>query len=312
MLIQAFLSNPRVDVSAQSATGSTAFHEAVRASCSSWRRDPQRLKGLCQAFLSCDRVDVNARNFGGKTPLHYSAEQYDGVGDTTAVLLSSPRVDPDARDDEGATALHLAIQRARLGVVRILAKSERVNMNIKDEIGNTPLHYASMHGSPFAEELLDVLLSNPKLEVNLKDNNGRTPLHIAALRGCSASVIRLCADTRVDLNATDYRGQTPLTYATQGSLVVTMLLIECPNVELNARDADGYTPLHLAILGDRQWAVKALCAKPDRLDFGIVDSYGRSPWELAKRMSLIWAMDELERCMHAQGGAQEVHGAGSA
>eukprot|EP01130_Rhizamoeba_saxonica_P001452 TRINITY_DN1130_c0_g1_i2.p1 TRINITY_DN1130_c0_g1~~TRINITY_DN1130_c0_g1_i2.p1 ORF type:complete len:143 (-),score=31.94 TRINITY_DN1130_c0_g1_i2:32-460(-) len=53
----------------------------------------------------------------------------------------------------------------------------QVNFNQQDDFGNTPLHYACAGGHPGAVE---ILLGAPNVDINITNFQGDTPLHRAA------------------------------------------------------------------------------------------------------------------------------------
>ena len=57
--------------------------------------------------------------------------------------------------------------------------------------------------------VLRLLLDHPRIDVNVKTAENKTPLHIAALWG-NEDALGLLVEQGANLNARNYRGQTPL------------------------------------------------------------------------------------------------------
>lgn len=89
--------------------------------------------------------------------------------------------------------------------------------------------------------------------------NGRTSLHRAVILN-KVLGLRRCSEGRLDSNARDNRGWTPLHIAaSMGRTEATQVLLSS-GAEPNARDCDGFTPLHYAALRGNPDLVKALLA----------------------------------------------------
>jgi ankyrin repeat protein len=128
----------------------------------------------------------------------------------------------------------------------------------------TGLHLTAYFG---LQEAANVLLATGKVDVDAKDNRGRTPLWWAAKSGHEA-VVKLLLDTgKVDADSKDKDGQTPLWWAAaNGHEAVVKLLLETGKVDADSKDKDGQTPLWLATTNGHEAVVKLL------LDTGKVDA----------------------------------------
>ncbi|KAH8712240.1 hypothetical protein GQ44DRAFT_598742, partial [Phaeosphaeriaceae sp. PMI808] len=108
--------------------------------------------------------------------------------------------------------------------------------------------------------IVKLVLDTGKVDVDAKDNNGWTPLSRAAEGGHEA-VVKLLVDTgKVDIDAKDKRhGQTPLLRAaTGGHEAVVKLLVDTGKVDVDAKDNNGRTPLSRAAEGGHEAVVKLL------------------------------------------------------
>jgi uncharacterized protein len=108
--------------------------------------------------------------------------------------------------------------------------------------------------------------------INSKDRtSGEGALHIVAERKDSLYLRVLLAQSEINVNLTDRRGNTPLLVAVQANWEegVTRLIRARANV--NLANAGGETPLISAVLQHNEPIVRALLeagADPDKADFG--------------------------------------------
>ncbi|KAF2496560.1 hypothetical protein BU16DRAFT_507020 [Lophium mytilinum] len=86
------------------------------------------------------------------------------------------------------------------------------DITVVDDTGRTPLYYAARNGHHIA--VVKLLLTDERVQVNAFDSAGQTPLGIGLRRGTEEVVKLLLADERVDVNAVDSEGRSPLTLAT--------------------------------------------------------------------------------------------------
>ncbi|XP_015191961.1 NF-kappa-B inhibitor delta isoform X2 [Lepisosteus oculatus] len=163
------------DVNACDVKGQTALHLAATYGF------PQVMQAILSMGLN---VDLEARNFEGLTPLHCAAISH---GSTVKALCATPGL-PDAALQNQAedklicvqlllgcgasllsqdiksnkTVLHLAVKDGNLSLVQYLLGLSYHDMhtfvNMKAH-GNTALHMAAgLHGHPYQEEMIQVLL----------------------------------------------------------------------------------------------------------------------------------------------------------
>ncbi|KAF5323839.1 hypothetical protein D9611_008234 [Ephemerocybe angulata] len=131
------------------------------------------------------------------------------------------------------------------------------------------------------EAIVKFLLSAPGIDVNAADFNGRTPLSFAARYGHEAIAKLLLAVPGIDVNATDDNGRTPLSFAAKyGHAAVAELLLTTPGINANAPDSDGRIPLSFSAASGHEAVVKLLLAVPG-IDVNFPDTRGWTPLSLA-------------------------------
>ena len=138
----------------------------------------------------------------------------------------------------------------------------------------TGLHLTAYFG---VEAVVKLLLDTGKIDADAKDKDGQTPLSKAALNGHEAVAQLLLETGKVDADAKDNYGRTPLLYAAEkGHEAVVRLLLETGKIDANAKDSYSQTPLSWAALNGHE-AVVQLLLETGKIDADAKDSYGRTP-----------------------------------
>jgi ankyrin repeat protein len=184
------------------------------------------------------KAEVNGRDFLGKTAL-YTAAYQGNVSMAKLLRAHSADVSIPVWCD-GYTPLHIAVHQKHLDMVEFLLQ-EKANVNQKDSLGRTPLHIAAL----VAHVDIAKCLLGYKAEVNITRTSSdihlapsaeqrfETPLHVAAQSDYpfvsvakSVAFIKILKEYKVDFDAVDYLGQTPLHRAAANGhyLIVRQLL----------------------------------------------------------------------------------------
>lgn len=178
--------------------------------------------------------DINQQNKQGMTPLYLAASNH--KLEVVEFLLTYERSDTSATGSEGNTSSTGADQKSgvletfnnRLEEVKMSRHINCLDANIPNDEGVTPLAFAAGNGM---SDMVQLLLTSDKVDPNAKNGEGRAALSIAIRCEYRSSARRwdlssdsfigtsraLCASHRVDLNAKDDLGRTPLYYAAQQS-----------------------------------------------------------------------------------------------
>jgi len=153
-------------------------------------------------------------------------------------------------------------------VERLLSCKSRLNVNATDAMGRTAIYLACGAGQL---AVVKRLCSVPQLDVNKADEDpngkglghGFTPLH-KAIEGGHVLVVQALRECKgIDVNRTNWRGDTALLSATaHGNLRVLRELIKVKGIDPNIANAQGWTPLRLAWSQNLTGVVKLLLSIP--------------------------------------------------
>jgi ankyrin repeat protein len=201
-------------------------------------------------LLNHDGVDANWPDRRGRTPLTLAALHDDA--EIVKLLLEKEGIEVNARDKDSRAPFYTALQYRRIHAVNVLLDDERViikNVNAKHTSlgGHTLLSYSTDQGD---KKAIKMLLKNPKINVDAKDDHGRTPLSWALLRHYN-DIMKLLVDKNASITARDKDGRTPLSLAAcyMGdceSNTAPLEFLLSNGAELEERDNAGLTPLALA------------------------------------------------------------------
>uniref|UniRef100_A0A672QTH8 NFKB inhibitor delta n=1 Tax=Sinocyclocheilus grahami TaxID=75366 RepID=A0A672QTH8_SINGR len=172
------------DISICDVNGQTALHVAATYGF------PRVMQVILYAGL---RVDLEARNFEGLTPLHCAVISHCATIKAINASSSSTWLADGSLQKHhiylclfqeiksNKTVLHLAVKEGNIHLVRFLLSLQLSNMqafiNTKAH-GHTALHMAAgLHGSPFQEELIRLLLSRGA-DPSIRNLENDQPAHL--------------------------------------------------------------------------------------------------------------------------------------
>ncbi|CAK9819680.1 Ankyrin repeat and death domain-containing protein 1A [Anthophora quadrimaculata] len=220
-----------------------------------------------------ETVDVDSRNNYGRAPIHWAASR----GNTEIIeMLIQAKCDIEARDKFGIRPLHMAARYGHRDAVKMLINAgasvsavnkkqhtllmcaaqgnnvhvveylaeavESLNGDATDCTGATALHHAASAGHP---TMITALSSVPRIELNATDKKGQTPIHCACAEE-HLEAVEVLIGLGANVDAQDNEGNTPLHVATRTrhTAIAQLLLRAAANTELT--DEMGFTPLHVA------------------------------------------------------------------
>ena len=189
-------------------------------------------------LLLAKNVEVNAQDRKGRVALHHLAadetrtydyqpnaepHQQQAIDQDIMERLLNAGNKPAAKDKKGLTCLHWAAANGCSGLLEILLVSGKFNVDVDEENYGawTPLHHACEAQNDVTSSVKTLLKKRGDVEgadINKKTRNGRTPLHIAARAGNLEIVRVLLAHKKVNRNARDLFGNTPLLSAASLSM----------------------------------------------------------------------------------------------
>uniref|UniRef100_A0ABD2WL77 Protein disulfide-isomerase n=1 Tax=Trichogramma kaykai TaxID=54128 RepID=A0ABD2WL77_9HYME len=246
-----FLLSKGIDPNLTNTAGLTTLHTYFHKSR---RRDDAFLKNFFKINKKANRrLRINAYDESGQTPLHYALAN-DCSQQVMRVMLKNG-ANPNLASRHGSIPLHTIIRRFGndASLVKMLLElannnDQPINVNAQDKSGNTALLVALNRGLERTAELLLRIGVDP----NLNDNQGLTPLHITCQtttygpNNLAQLFFRVNNELgqRVEVNAKDCRGQTPLHVALRNNNKEATEALLRNRADPNVTNVDGSTLLH--------------------------------------------------------------------
>ncbi|CAB0044676.1 unnamed protein product [Trichogramma brassicae] len=276
----------RFDVNYTDELGVTHFHVACEYG----------LDDVARKFLELGRLDPDClaqRALQVDPPLHSALRrQHEAV----VKLLLEAGADPNLASvkDKGSTPLHTICQERYGDLMELFfktseAKGRAVLVDARDESGRTTLHASLLRCHRRVSESLLRHGANP----NLVDADGATAPHVVCKRNYDdeldlvEAIFEISAEQRrrVEVDARDKSGKTPLRYALGwGNRPVVESLLK-RGADANLTDPEGFTALHtICANGDdddaEQDELTRIVLESTR-EVDALDKLGRTPLHLA-------------------------------
>ncbi len=239
--------NPRADVNARTADGTSALHWAV------YHNDVELVNRLVAAG-----ADVNAKNDYGSTPLSEAAV----IGNVKVLrTLLDAGADVESPNADGQTALMIIARTSNVEAAKLLiGKHAKVNA-VEQWRGQTPLMWAAAEAQPAMVKLLvehgaqvdarskvnhweRQVTAEPRMQA--RPSGGFTPLLYAARKGC-AQCAEILLEAGADKDLTDPDGVSPLLLATLNFNFDVAAVLVRSGANVNKWDTWGRSPIYAAV-----------------------------------------------------------------
>ncbi|XP_056617944.1 B-cell lymphoma 3 protein [Triplophysa dalaica] len=183
----------------------------------------------------------------GDTPLHIAVVKENGelVWWLIEIFRRAHR-DLDIFNNLRQTPLHLAVITHQLNLVKALLDAG-ADPGALDRHGQTALHLCCEHGEA---NCLDVILRhylhNPSPHLEIRNYEGLTPLHLA-VQNRDKKLAKILLDRGAEINSGDNKsGRSPLMHAVENDCIDMVSLLIESRCDVNAQSYSGNTALHSA------------------------------------------------------------------
>ncbi|KAK6190601.1 hypothetical protein SNE40_002431 [Patella caerulea] len=219
-----------VNMNVQDAEGKTPVHIAIE----------NQHAVIISLLLAHPMIDLTIRDKTGQTP--FSVAMATKNNKAAQAILNREPTAAEQNDNRGRNFLHLAIQKCDIeSVLFLIAVHANVNSRVQDSNQLTPLHLAVMAGSEII--VRNLLLAGAS--VNEPTKSGETALHLAATND-SSGICGVLLENNVDYDAVDENLNNALhTAVYHGHLNSIKILLTESRINAEAVNAKGQTPLHI-------------------------------------------------------------------
>ncbi|XP_076388741.1 uncharacterized protein LOC100882118 isoform X2 [Megachile rotundata] len=232
-----------------------------------------------------ETVDVNSRNNYGRAPIHWAASR----GNTEIIeMLIQAKCDIEAKDKFGMRPLHMAARYGHRDAVKMLINAG-ASVSAMNKKQHTLLMCAARGNNIRVVEYLAEAVES--LNGDATDCTGATALHHAASAGHPAMITALSNISRIELNATDKKGQTPIHCACAEEHLEAVEVLIGLGANVDAQDSEGNTPLHVATR-TRHTAIAQLLLKAGA-NTEITDEMGFTPLHVAASQGCKGILDSM-------------------
>ena len=192
-------------------------------------------------------ADPNATDSGGATPLHEAVGPSGSDNPLVVQALLAAGANPNAKTDSGSIPMEIAARRASGPEIIFLLLHYGSYFPARIGAGGTLLHEAAHNDNSEVTAVFIEGFIELGLDINATDWRGNTPLHEAAGWNDNPTVLEVLIENGAEVNARNDTGDTPLHGAAKlnNNPAALQVLIENGAIA-NARNETGDTPLHMA------------------------------------------------------------------
>ena len=173
-------------------------------------------------------------------------------------LIEKEKVDPNDKDTNGTTSIMIAAMMGNVAVLEFFLGISDLSIVDKNQL--TVLHHAAKKND---ERTIKILLS-AKVDINAQNKRGMTPLMIACTEGCDAVVKVLLGCPSLDVNIADNSEDTALLNAcSKGNVAIVSMLLDHKDIKVNKANSNKDTALMIASNESHPEVVKLLLSRDD-------------------------------------------------
>jgi len=258
-IVEIVLNDKRIDVNVNLGEG-TPVQEAIRRmkDAEFEVEDMPVAENIFRQLIEDPRVDLCIKSLATNVEPLLGACAL-GVPKAVSMLLEKPEVDPSTHIVDGLNPLHVASLEENEEILAILLRDGRVDPSIEFPTGGNILHSAAEEG--FAE-VIQLLLQDSRVDPTILDRTfNSNALHFAATNGKTEVAKLLLEDGRIDVNLKDTAENSlpPLSlFCVYGQIELVEIALKSDKVDVNAADQFGRTPLHIAMWKQHEGIINLL------------------------------------------------------
>ncbi|EEY18517.1 ankyrin repeat domain-containing protein [Verticillium alfalfae VaMs.102] len=258
-------------------------------------------EGILKLLIRSNRLDLRQTDREGRTLLSHACTRSIGAFSTNCRTTDKTIIQLLLKKCPSTIASRTAWTGPRYSMHMLCLETVPELIEEPDNGGRTPLSWAASNTTYDCANVLGSLLRDSRTNKFSVDKNGATLLHHAAANVGHRSTEVVLKTVKLDLEAKDSRGRTPLFWAVRAACNTDPWskhsagksveeLIE-HGADVNSKDFDSRTPLHWA-MNRRDYHVVRILVQSGNADIHSKDKDGHSPLSLALQARPTTAMEQ--------------------